>query len=150
MAKVIVSRRNNRVTALSDPIFNVVGSVVYFVGTPANDLVKIGVTDNFRDRFTHMASASPVSLAVYGLLTFKDRPSARKAEKAIHTLLTRGNRHSHGEWFRLPVDGLQPLVSRFSHLGVPFIQCTVASVVLDRADMPRDETYWRKPDIAFA
>src|SRR5687768_5553527 len=114
MAREKVSRRKHHVTAYRDDIFALDGAVVYFVGTSANALVKVGRSTEFRTRFMRMASQSPVPLQVYGLLLFDEDHQARKAEKAIHTMLTHAGRHSHGEWFRIPMESVTKLAKHFA------------------------------------
>lgn len=143
MARKNVARKNNRVTAYQDEIFRVAGPVVYFVGTTANELVKVGHTNSgFRTRFGRLAAQSPVPLMALGVLLFSSADGAKKAEAAIQTMLTNGGRHSHGEWYRLPSDGVQAIVKHFRKLGIIYMGATGAFSVVQETDLTARELYF--------
>lgn len=143
MARGNVSRRKNPASNYRGAIFSCDDPVVYFVGNTANDLVKIGRSTEFRMRFMRMASQSPVPLIVYGVLACSSVGQSAKVEKAVHTMLTRANRHSHGEWFRIPISGVGDLARRLSSFGGRFIAADYESEIVT-GDEQRPESGFAK------
>lgn len=144
MARKDVVRKNNRVTSYQDAIFQSEGPVVYFVGTTANDLVKVGHTvAGFRQRFARIASQSPVPILALGILMFTTGDASQKAEAAIQIMLTKGNRHSHGEWYRLPISGIQSIANHFAKLGVRVVLSDCAGSVVQETCESEQEIYFK-------
>lgn len=142
MARKNVARKNTPVTAYRDEIFNVDGPLVYFIGTPTNDLVKVGYTTvSFRSRFGRLAAQSPVAVMALGALRFSTVEGARRAEDAIHVMLTKGGRHSHGEWYRLPISGIRSIAGYFQNLGVTYVDASPVVSSVQEADMSEKDAY---------
>ena len=67
---------------------------VYFLKAAESNLIKIGKTNNLRNRKKGIQTMSPVKLYTIGAITSNDR---HKFEKELHELFA--PYREHGEWF---------------------------------------------------
>jgi hypothetical protein len=77
-----------------------VTEVVYMIGTPGSNTVKIGRTTNLQKRFGEIQRMSPVPLAVLW-----QHPGGHELETRLHRHFA--DLRSHGEWFTFRVDPVQ-------------------------------------------
>lgn len=74
--------------------------VVYVLGTPGSNMVKIGRTTNLTKRFAEIQRMSPVPLAVLW-----DCPGGHELETRLHRHFA--SLRTHGEWFSFRRDAVQ-------------------------------------------
>lgn len=73
------------------------GVFVYFAVAPVAGRVKIGVTDNLKNRMSAIRTNCPESgVYIFGFIKL-DGTRAMKAEEYFHNRLSQY--HSHGEWY---------------------------------------------------
>lgn len=70
---------------------------VYFIESPTNNLVKIGVTDDPDHRFKTIRTMSPVPINLRGVII-----GNKETESKLHARFA--HLRSHGEWFRLDAE----------------------------------------------
>jgi T5orf172 domain. len=113
------------------------GEVVYVLGTPGSNIVKIGRTTNLHKRFADIQRMSPVPL-----LILWTHPGGSELETNLH-------RHfkairSHGEWFNFegdPVNQIRNAVSSRPWIVIRPARVTATRTVIDlqpkRLTLPR-------------
>jgi Meiotically up-regulated gene 113 len=73
---------------------------VYFIASEGLEKIKIGITQDIKDRISSLRCDSPCHLYVLGFIRVKGgRVAATKVEKQFHQYFEPF--HSHGEWFEL-------------------------------------------------
>lgn len=85
------------------------GKHVYFIQAGDDGPVKIGCTQNLKERYAELANGSPLPLTVIGVI-----PGYRPTEQHLHKLFAADR--LHGEWFR-PTAALLALASGRMFLG---------------------------------
>jgi hypothetical protein len=72
---------------------------VYVIEAKDAGLVKVGISENIKDRLLALQEASPTNLSLYLHIEARDRYHAREIEQRAHAALA-ASRH-HGEWFKV-------------------------------------------------
>ncbi|MFE4420398.1 GIY-YIG nuclease family protein [Streptomyces sp. NPDC056817] len=80
------------------------GSIVYVIGEPDSNTVKIGVTVSFERRLAEIQRMSPVRLVERW-----SHPGGKELERHLHSHFR--PLRSHGEWFTFPADPI-PLIAK--------------------------------------
>lgn len=84
---------------------------VYFLGSDANELIKIGSAFDIELRVEQLQMASPVRLRVLGYVHRGGEP----LERHLHRLFKQ--RRAHGEWFRVSLDEIFATVEAIQKRG---------------------------------
>jgi len=91
--------------------------VVYVLGTPGSNTVKIGRTTNLTKRFAEIQRMSPVPLAILWTT-----PGGHELETQLHRNFTR--LRSHGEWFTFRLDPVKLI--KWAVEGQPWLRPKVS------------------------
>lgn len=82
--------------------------MVYVIGTPYLEVVKIGISRSFKQRFSNIQTACPFNLSLWlGIRS----PRPKEIEAVLHEKFSEWN--VRGEWFALPDEALDDLAKFF-------------------------------------
>ena len=99
--------------------------VVYVLGAPGSNTVKIGRTINLAKRVADIQRMSPVPLTV--LWT---HPGGSELEARLHRHF--GPLRSHGEWFRFETEPVEAIKAAVESLAIPYVEDKSAPVRLTK------------------
>lgn len=78
---------------------------VYLIGANNSDLVKLGTTNNIKNRMSSLVNESPIELTLIHK-KYADNPG--KLERDLHSIFK--NNFSHGEWFHLTTEQIKEAI----------------------------------------
>lgn len=89
---------------------------VYFIKEGEHDRIKIGQTNNLKNRVKQLQTGNSNSLFIIGYIKMGDICSAIELEKNFHTYFD--NAWIHGEWFNLNVENIFQVLRMYRKIGM--------------------------------
>jgi T5orf172 domain len=100
-------------------------TAVYVIATPAQNSVKVGISDNPDRRRNDLQTGSPHSLAVYCQFWLQNRQHALLVERHCHKRLKARGHFTIGEWF-----SVEPDVAK-RHIVETYVELTEQRAIIE-------------------